>query len=274
VKTLPSVFAVTTDAICRGPDFPAKLATLMEIGPTLGVIIRAPSATAADYVRLAQLGWAARRPLGSAILVHGRPDVAAAIDAEGLILRQSDLAPVDARLLFSAGWIGVSVHSRAEAETALKNGADFVIAGTVFESESHPGRPGHGLEWLRGFADLGAPIIAIGGIGPARVSGVREAGASGVAVISAIWDQPDPQAAARTMIEAWENMATIQLTVNGEPRQVGGARTLEQLLEDLELDARAVVVELNRKIVRRPELGNIQLQNGDAVELVHFVGGG
>ena len=50
--------------------------------------------------------------------------------------------------------------------------------------------------------------------------------------------------------------------------------TAADLLEHLGLDGRAVVVELNRRIVRRPELSDTPLRAGDVVELVHFVGGG
>jgi thiamine biosynthesis protein ThiS len=266
---------VTTDSICRSPDFAGKVAALAQIGPNLGIVIRAPSVTAAEYTDWVTVGSAARRPGGSAIFVHRRPDVAAAIDADGLQLRQEDLSPRDARTVFPVGSIGVSVHNREEAQAALYAGADFVVAGTVFESTSHPGRPGRGIEWLRGFRDLGAPVIAIGGITPERVHEVRDAGAAGLAVISAIWDQADPVAAARGLIDAWGPTGQeIQLTVNGESKRIRGSATLEDLLEELELDARAVVVELNRRIVRRPELGHTRLQNGDAVELVHFVGGG
>jgi len=278
VSNLPPVLAVTTDAICRAPDFALKVAALAVVGPKLGIVVRAPHLTAAEYLSLVTGVTAARgypREGGSALFVHARPDVAAAVSADGLQLRRSDLSPRDARTVFPVGWIGASVHEYPEAEAAIESGADFIVAGTVFESASHPGRPGRGIDWLRGFRDQGAPLFAIGGISLDRVRTVREAGTAGVAVISAIWDQPDPEAAARALIEAWEApMEDIQLTVNGEPRRVSGPATLKHLLEDLELDARAVVVELNRKIVRRPELGRTTLQNGDAVELVHFVGGG
>jgi len=62
--------------------------------------------------------------------------------------------------------------------------------------------------------------------------------------------------------------------VNGEARTIAAPATLENLLTSLQLDPRMVVVELNREIVRRPQLGSIQLKSGDSVELVHFVGGG
>jgi len=66
---------------------------------------------------------------------------------------------------------------------------------------------------------------------------------------------------------------TIDVVVNGESREVPGG-TLLDLLAHLGLDARAVVVEHNRRIVRRPALGDVTVAPGDAIELVHFVGGG
>ncbi|HEV8358294.1 MAG TPA: sulfur carrier protein ThiS [Gemmatimonadales bacterium] len=69
-------------------------------------------------------------------------------------------------------------------------------------------------------------------------------------------------------------MKELTLTVNGEPRRLEGPATLADLLAGLGLDARGVVVELNRRIVRRPQLADTRLADGDVVELVHFVGGG
>lgn len=66
----------------------------------------------------------------------------------------------------------------------------------------------------------------------------------------------------------------MDLVVNGEARHFNGPLTAAGLLAALELDPRAVVVELNRRIVRRPELEQTSLAPGDQVELVHFVGGG
>ena len=66
----------------------------------------------------------------------------------------------------------------------------------------------------------------------------------------------------------------IMVTVNGKSRSVTHPASLLDLLGALELDPRTVVVEVNREIVRRPFLGDTLLQEGDRVELVHFVGGG
>jgi thiamine biosynthesis protein ThiS len=69
-------------------------------------------------------------------------------------------------------------------------------------------------------------------------------------------------------------MSAIEILVNGEPRRLDGPATASDLLQHLGLDPRMVVVELNRRIVRRPQLSDTALADGDAVELVHFVGGG
>ncbi len=68
--------------------------------------------------------------------------------------------------------------------------------------------------------------------------------------------------------------ASIKVTVNGDKREFDSGSRLEDLLRVLELDPRMVVVEHNRVIVRRPQLQTTPLEDGDSVELVHFVGGG
>lgn len=69
-------------------------------------------------------------------------------------------------------------------------------------------------------------------------------------------------------------MASLTVTINGDPRSVVGPITLAGLLEQLGLDPQGVVVEHNRAIVRRPALGETAVAAGDQVEIVHFVGGG
>lgn len=66
----------------------------------------------------------------------------------------------------------------------------------------------------------------------------------------------------------------MQLTINGDARMIDRADTVEQLLHVLGLDPRAVVVELNRQIIRRPAVASTSVAEGDVIEIVHFVGGG
>lgn len=69
-------------------------------------------------------------------------------------------------------------------------------------------------------------------------------------------------------------MNDLRLIVNGELRNLPGPAKVTDLLTHLGLDPRMVVVEVNREIVRRPRLPEVELKDGDMVELVHFVGGG
>jgi len=66
----------------------------------------------------------------------------------------------------------------------------------------------------------------------------------------------------------------MDVVINGEHKRVTPGASLLDVLSQLELDPRAVVVEHNRRIVRRPALGVVTVNEGDAIELVHFVGGG
>ena len=68
--------------------------------------------------------------------------------------------------------------------------------------------------------------------------------------------------------------AAMRIEVNGKARTVERGRTVRELLEELGLDPRLVVVERNRQIVRRDALGEARLRDGDSLEIVHFVGGG
>jgi thiamine-phosphate diphosphorylase len=97
------------------------------------------------------------------------------------------------------------VHSVAEAREAIDEGADYLVLGTIYETASHPDRPGLGLEVLGEVAAFGTPVIAIGGITPARATDVRGAGAWGVAAIRALWQPSDSYAAAMEMLRPWSS---------------------------------------------------------------------
>lgn len=71
-----------------------------------------------------------------------------------------------------------------------------------------------------------------------------------------------------------ERNGTITITLNGEERRVPAGLTVRGLLGHLELNERMVVVERNREIVRRGRYEEVQVSEGDTIELVHFVGGG
>lgn len=66
----------------------------------------------------------------------------------------------------------------------------------------------------------------------------------------------------------------IDVVINGEERSVPGAMSLKELLEHLDLEPSLVVVERNREIVERDRYPRVRVEEGDRLELVHFVGGG
>ena len=66
----------------------------------------------------------------------------------------------------------------------------------------------------------------------------------------------------------------IQVRLNGKDREIESDLTVMDLLESLELNPHMVVVELNREILSRDVIGDVQVEDGDQVEVVHFVGGG
>jgi thiamine-phosphate pyrophosphorylase len=139
------------------------------------------------------------------LYVNDRVDVALAVDAAGVQLGVGSL-PVRAvrELLGSEKTIGVSTHSMVEAEEAQKSGADFVLFGPVYftPSKSPYGAP-QGLAALKEVVEkISLPVYAIGGVKAENVERIMEAGARGVALISAVLSAPDPGKSAREILSS------------------------------------------------------------------------
>nr|MCU0626528.1 thiamine phosphate synthase [Gemmatimonadaceae bacterium] len=136
---------------------------------------------------------------GSWVLVNDRLDVAMAAGVTGAQLTSRSLGVADARRVHPDIVLGASVHEPAGAWLAAGAGADFVVAGHVYATESHPGSTGRGEAFLRELVGAAGdcPVIAIGGITPERAAGVRAAGAHGIAAIRGIWFGDAPGAVRR-----------------------------------------------------------------------------
>jgi thiamine-phosphate pyrophosphorylase len=138
------------------------------------------------------------------LIINDRVDVAAACRCQGVHLGQDDL-PVDAarRILGTSALIGVSVNTVGEALKAAREGADYLGAGPVFptgsKATSLPVLGPDGLKHLRTAVDI--PVLAIGGIHAGNARQVFDAGADGIAVISAILGHTDIQGAARRLAQ-------------------------------------------------------------------------
>ena len=122
------------------------------------------------------------------LLVNDRFDIARAAGADGVHLTMRSLPAKVVRALCDEDFlIGVSTHSLEAALNARSEGADFIVFGPVFETESKRafGEP-QGLEKLREVTNAlkGFPVLAIGGINLENVAECFQAGASGMAAIS------------------------------------------------------------------------------------------
>lgn len=138
------------------------------------------------------------------LIVNDRVDVAMLAGADGVQLGESALDVPDVRSLVGPDMlIGRSVHSEVGAVDAECQGADFLVLGTVFETASHPEGQVGGLHLVREVTGAVAlPVVGIGGITSGNATGVMEAGASGVAVITAITMAEDPQTATSELASA------------------------------------------------------------------------
>ena len=118
------------------------------------------------------------------VVISSRCDVALACGAAGVNLPERDISPRDARLLLGDHLVGKSVHSLEAALAAERDGADYVIFGPVWASASHPGGAPAGIEALaRVAAAVSVPVLAIGGVTPARIPECLAASAAGYAAI-------------------------------------------------------------------------------------------
>lgn len=139
---------------------------------------------------------------GARLFVNDRVDVALAASADGVHLGQQGIPVRAVRERFRDILIGASTHSLDEALRAEEEGADFVTFGPVFYTPSKaPYGPPLGVERLKKVTErVGIPVFAIGGIKRENVKEVIDAGAHGVALISAIMEAPCVEDAARGII--------------------------------------------------------------------------
>lgn len=128
------------------------------------------------------------------LYINGYPWIASSAMLGGLQLPGStSLLPPIKEIYQCVQRTGVSIHNAEEAIQREQEGADYLMFGHIFATKSKLGAPPRGLEQLRNVAaQVAIPIIAIGGITPERVKPVLEAGASGIAVMSGIWEAADP----------------------------------------------------------------------------------
>ena len=187
---------------------PARLYLVTGARPDLPDFLSAAVSGGVDVVQLRERGLpdgkllevleearSVTRRLGVPLVVNDRPDLAVLVGADFVHVGQEDL-PVGAARRFGLG-VGLSTHAPQEIDAA---DADYLGVGPVFATPTKPGRPAVGLDLVRYAAERArVPWFAIGGIDGTNVEAVVAAGARRVAVVRAIADAPDPEAAAREL---------------------------------------------------------------------------
>lgn len=181
-------------------EFLARVRAALDGGVDI-LQLRCKNAEALPYMRLAErvrdIASAARVPF----IVNDRPDVALAVEADGVHLGQNDLPVEWARRILPDAIIGRSSHEPAHAERAVSEQASYFAVGPVWETPTKPGRPAAGLSYVSDIAGraISIPWFAIGGITVDNVDEVLRRGATRIAVVRAILDADDPAAAAHAL---------------------------------------------------------------------------
>ena len=197
------LLCLVTDSTFCGTDALAATVDAAASGGVDVVQLREKDLAAGELLKLALSLRRVTRDR-AALVINDRLDVALASEADGLHLPETSLSVTDARAVAPPDLIiSKAVHDLPGASAADAEGADMLVLGTVFDTASKPGADTGGLALVReATRGVRAPVLAIGGINAANAASVIEAGASGVAVVSAIMSAADPESAARELKQA------------------------------------------------------------------------
>ena len=173
--------------------------------------LREKSLNDRELLRRARWLVAACREASVLCIINDRADIAAAAQADGVHVGQEELPVAAARASVGTDLlVGVSTHSEDQVRQAIADGADCIGVGPVFPSSTKSFDDFPGLQFVQAAATISTvPFFAIGGIGPNNLLEVLNAGASRVAVTSAIAKSDNPQRAT----------AELQKTLRSHSRQ-------------------------------------------------------
>jgi thiamine-phosphate diphosphorylase len=204
---VPVIHVITDDLIITRPAFSDRARSVMGVlGPRGALHVRARVVPAMQLYVLAEGLVDIQAATGCWLVVNDRVDIALAADARGAQLTSRSLVIADARAIAPGLALGASVHSAEGARAAEVAGADWVVAGHVFQTASHPAVGAQGVPFMAAVrAATRLPCIAIGGIRPTHVRALRAAGVYGVAAISGIWGAADAERAASDYLSAYDD---------------------------------------------------------------------
>ena len=182
------------------PSFAGVLKSALDAGDVACVQLRLKDASDDEIKRAAEMLMPVTQKANAAFILNDRPDLAAAVGADGVHVGQDDASYADARAAMGANRIvGVTCHnSRHLAVEAAEAGADYVAFGAFFPTATKDQVKAHAspeiLSWWSEM--MVVPCVAIGGITPANAKTLIEAGADFLAVSSGVWAYEKGPAAA------------------------------------------------------------------------------
>lgn len=204
MKTFDLSLYVIADPSVRG-KYPLTEVVLrsLEGGATM-IQLRDKHQTTRAMIETAKLLLAMAQQFHVPLIINDRVDVALAVNADGVHLGDDDMPIESARQLLGPDTIiGLSAHTIEEAQSAEARGADYLGVGTVFPTGTKTNIKGIiGSEGLKQIcSSVAIPCVAIGGINESNAAALKNSGAKGMAVISALLTSVDPQSTAKTLRE-------------------------------------------------------------------------
>ncbi len=194
------VCLVTDESYLTDMNFYNKIDMAVEAGLDI-VQVRSKSAST---IQLYELAHKIRILFPSIkLIINNNIEVALAVNAEAIQLSESSMSPEAVRFkIENRLYIGKSVHSLDAAINAEKSGVDYLIVGTIFPSNSHPGFTASGVDLIKNItSSVSIPVLGIGGITHKNSDSVINNGAFGVAVIGEILHANDVYQATKTLID-------------------------------------------------------------------------
>jgi thiamine-phosphate pyrophosphorylase len=193
-----------TDPVLTGTRSVTETVEAAIAGGATMVQLRDPEAKTRPLIEEARVILALTRAAKIPFIVNDRIDVALAVGADGVHIGQADMTVADARKLIGPKPIlGLSITSEVDLDVSDLVGVDYLGVGPVFQTSTKPDAAPPinvgGLETIAKRTKI--PIVAIGGLHAGNAADAIAAGASGIAIVSAICGAPDPETATRELVE-------------------------------------------------------------------------
>ncbi|SIT00532.1 thiamine-phosphate diphosphorylase [Roseivivax lentus] len=198
------LYLVTDPGLCPGAAL-VRTVTAAVRGGVGFVQLRDKTASTGARVEAARALKQALAGSGVPIVLNDDVEAAIAADVDGVHIGQQDISPAEARARLGPGRIvGLSCETEAQVTAVDPGLVDYLGLGTVFPTATKSDHTAAiGLAGLARLARASSlPSVAIGGLRAEHAAAVRAAGCDGIAVVSAICGQPDPEEAARLLRRA------------------------------------------------------------------------